>query len=77
MESSLSHRNTTLRYSKRSKYLAIVFTTFSQSGKSFFFAGIKWAKIDFGHSVVHHQDGTVSALLDADIVVLAFCDKKN
>ena len=64
MESSLSHRNTTLRYSKLSKYLAIVFTTFSQSGKCILF----WR---------NHQDGTVSALLDADIVVLAFCDKKS
>ena len=34
MEGSLSHRNTTLRYTKLSKSLAIVFTTFSHPGKS-------------------------------------------
>ena len=40
MEGLLSHRNTTLRYPKLSKSLVIVFTTFSQPGKSTPFAGI-------------------------------------
>ena len=66
MEGSLSHRNTTLRYAKLSKSLLIVFTTFSQPEKSIPFC---WNQ--------HHQDGSVSALLDVDIVVLTFCAKKT
>ena len=40
MEGLLSHRNTTLRYTKLCKSLVIVFKTFSQPGKSTPFAGI-------------------------------------
>ena len=60
MEGSLSHRNTTLWYPKLSKSLTIIFSTFSQLAKSRLFRGNQLSKNRLGHSIVHHENRTVS-----------------